>query len=82
MDQVSSFTCTVSVYFNYYNNPPVALNSVFELPLFSPKYTSLGFVVAYDVAPKYTSLGFVVAYDVDYNQSLHYSILSTHSFFL
>lgn len=67
VDQVSSFTCTVSVYFNDYNNPPVALNSVFELPLFSPKYTSLGFVVAYDV---------------DYNQSLHYSILSTHSFFL
>ena len=67
MDQVSSFTCTVSVYFNDYNNPPVALNSVFELQLFSPKYTSLGFVVAYDV---------------DYKQSLHYSILSTHSFFL
>ena len=67
MDQVSSFTCNVSVYFNDYNNPPVALNSVFELPLFSPKSISLGFVVAYDV---------------DYNQSLHYSILSMHSFLI
>ena len=62
MDQISSFTCSVSVYFNDYNNPPVAIDSSLELPLFSSEHTSIGFVIAYDV---------------DNNQTLTYSIIGT-----